>query len=127
MIELTEFGDLQIREEDLADIPPVDLDGEPTSDDLPERFLSLLHDNPRIQRVWQSTSYRSPSEQINAAMYLCGQCGLTKGEAASVNNYFYAQKGRKADGERKLRYNLRVWEKGRREAEALQRDLRQLQ
>lgn len=116
------FPDLQIAPEDLAQAPPVDLDGEAIPEGLPERFERLLLCNPRLRTAWESSSYLSLSEQAFAVMGLAGAYGLTKAEAAAVHVALYTRHGRKEDGIRKAPYGLKAWAEGRARAEARERD-----
>jgi hypothetical protein len=115
------FADLKITPEDLAQAPPVDLDGEEIPEGLPERFERLLASNPRLRAAWESSSYPSVSEQAFALMGFAGVYGLTKTEAAAVHVALYARRGRKEDGIRKAPYALKAWAEGRARAEAWER------
>jgi hypothetical protein len=116
------FPDLTIAPEDLAQAPPVDLDGEAIPDGLPERFERMLASNARVRETWESTTYPSLSEQAFALMGVLGACGLTKTEAAAVHVGLYERHGRKEDGIRKVPYSLKAWVEGRAWAEARERN-----
>lgn len=116
-----DFLDLPVVPADLESGLPVELDGEPIPEVLPERVKLLLQHNPKLREVWEATSYPSHSEQANALMFWSGFFGLSKMEAASLHVAHYARLGRKEDGIRKATYTLRAWTKGRELAEVRER------
>ncbi len=122
MLDLTDFGSLQFREEDFAEVPPVDLDGATIPDAMPEKWERLMRGNPKAQELWNATnyptSYPSASEHAFALMWLAGYLGLDKSESAGLHVAHYDRHGQKEKGIRKVKYALRAWESGRREAEA---------
>ncbi len=118
MLDLTDFGHLQLREEDFADVPPVDFDGAAIPDSMPEKWERLMRSNPKARELWDTNHYGDASRHAYALMGLAGWLGLDKSEAAGLHVAHYTRHGRKEDGIRKAKYALRAWEEGRRKAEA---------
>jgi len=117
MLDLTEFSELQFREEDFADARPVDFDGASIAGTIPEKWERLMRGNAKARELWDAT-YDDKSRQAYALMGLAGWLGLSKGEAAELHVAYYARFGRKEDGIRKAPYALRAWERGRLKSEA---------
>ena len=99
--DITEFGHLQLREEDFKDAPAVEIEGVPILDTLPERFEQLIRLDRKTREIWESTSYPSLSDQAWYLMLRCGSCGLDMTEAIAVHVAHYARHGRREDGIRK--------------------------
>lgn len=116
-----DFADLEVTLEELQTGPPVELDGEPIPEALPQKVELLLAHNPKMKATWESGAYPSPSEQAYALMFRAGLLGLTKSEAAALHVAHYARRGRREDGLRKAPYSLRAWSEGRVRAEARDR------
>lgn len=119
MLDLTDFGALQFREEDFRNAPAVDIEGMPILDTMPEKWEHLMRLNPKARELWETTDkYGCRSTHAFALMNVAGWFGLTKSEAAALNVAHYARHGDKEKGIRSVEYNLRAWEKGRKRAEA---------
>lgn len=124
MLEMKEFGHLQLREEDLKNKPSVNIDRLSISDTLPEKWEKLMRFNPKVRELWESTNYSPPTHTASQHAYAlqgaAGFLGLNKEEAAALNVAHYARLGRKKKGERTITNNLKAWREGRERLESLE-------